>query len=379
MKTIKPKWVLVVSLAGLLMSGCGPKFAPWYQYRPTMEANESFFSEFYHCVGTAVRSDQMAKIVKTFAPKVSEEAYQYYSIPEVSELRKLARTLGAVMASDQSKIEAKFKKTLGVTPSELDANLSACFALANGKPDVAGKTAEDLRLYAEVVRKSLNSYSQRDYDSYNKNYRRTMLALSVLEMGMAKQAGPDPEAIARFNAPPKRGAADGLTGNLGNLASSLGEVNRAAASGDKASLNGALGKAEKAMDATEADGANLNAMIDTAVALDKGSINEEEAAQAMGKLNKARERNAAAYESAGENDESTVKENVDSAKSDVSGVKANLEAGKQAQCKHLLKDLREAKEKCDAGKQIFCEAFGEKRSEFIKKCGQKMLPKELAK
>jgi len=43
----------------------------------------------------------------------------------------------------------------------------------------------------------------------------------------------------------------------------------------------------------------------------------------------------------------------------------------------LLKELREVKSKCDAGKKIYCEALGEKRGTFIETCGERALPAEL--
>ncbi|MFC1654866.1 hypothetical protein ACFL2F_03580 [Myxococcota bacterium] len=347
-----------------------------------MEANDDFFNEFYNCVGSAARSEQMKLVVKAFAPEITKNAFSYYRIPDVSSIIILAKTIGTVIASDHSTIEAKFKGALGVTPTELDANLSACFALINQNPDAAGHTAEDLRLFAEVMRKNFTSSRERNFDSYDKNYRRYMLTLSVLEMGMAKKAGPDPTAVASFKAPAKTGGMGGiggLTAGLGDMTNALRDVNRAAASGDKGRLNDSLSKAEKATDATEADAANLNAMIDVAEGYDSGSMNEDEAAAALGKLDKARERNKAAYESAGEGEGGTADENVGKARADIGGVKADLAAGKKAKCTHLLKDLKEVKAKCDAGKKIFCEAFGEKRDEFVKSCGKNMLPKEMAK
>jgi hypothetical protein len=353
MKTTALKFLLVALIGGALTVGCGPMIAPWHPYEPTVEANDEFFNEFYNCVGSSIRSEQMKLVVKAFAPEIKQNIFAYYPIPDVSIIIKLAKTMGTVIASDHSQIEARFKDTLGLTPAELDFNLSACFALIDHSPDAAGSTAEELRLFVEVMQKNFGSGRHRNYDTYHKTYRRYMLALSVLEMGMAKRAGPDPTAVAGFE----------------TFAKQKGRTSGRSAS--------ALGRAEAAMDATEAHGGKLDGMIDTAVGHSSGSINEDEAKASLLKLDKARARADAGFEAAGEGEFDTAKENVKKAREENREVQATLKAGKKGKCDDLLRDLKEAKTKCDAGKKIFCEAFGEKRAEFIKRCGKDMLPKEL--
>ena len=381
MKTIRSGFLLAVLAAGLV-SGCGPMVAPWHSYKPPVVETEDFFGEFYNCVGSAFRAEQMNVLVKVFAPVVPKKVFRFYPVPAVSKILKIAKDLGSFMAIEHPRIEAMFKETLSITPAQLDSNLSSCFALMRDNPDAAGRTAEDLRLFAEVMRKWLGSSAESYFEVYNINYRRYMLTLAVLEMGMAKQAGPDEALLAELNRSAevaKKPGVGGAMGGPGAIMGSISELNRALESGDKGRINDALGKAEKAMDATEADTENLHAMLDVVEGHGSGSMNDDEAKAALLKLDKARKRNEAAFESAGEGDGTTVGENVGKARTGIGGVKSDLAAKKKSQCQHLLRDLKEVKTKCDAGKKIFCEAFSEKREEFVKKCGKEMLPKGMEK
>jgi len=357
MRISAPKFLLAALVTGAVMFGCGPMYAPWYPYSPPAENTNEFFGEIFRCVGSAFRGDKMNEFVRSVAPKSSEINLSRYSFPDVPFIAQYAKTIGMVLETDDSGAKAGLKKILGMPPQEFGEHFDACFALIDQNPDTAVRTAQDLRLYLEVMRKGFrNSVTMRDTDTYEKTYRRSLLTLVVLEMGQAKKAGPDPGALAAFK----------------SLVTKEKERRRIAVRSDSA-----LGRAESAMDATEAQGGNLDGMIDTAVGHSSGSINEDEAKASLLKLDKARARADAGYEAAMEGEFDTAKENVKKAREERSGAQDTLKAGKKGQCDHLLKDLKEAKTECDAGKKIFCEAFEEKRGEFIKKCGKGMLPKEL--